>query len=116
MLHEWLCSCIIQYMSITTIKQRFQFFYNILSALLILFLIYQVAVLTNRMDSRIEPRVVGSAIEVQFSKYNYSRLAFCYERDIKPCNDDVLIDWNEAHPKDTFKVESSQQIGEKAKY
>ena len=36
--------------------------------------------------------------------YRTSRVQFCYENDIKPCDDTSLKAWNAAHPDNTILV------------
>jgi hypothetical protein len=37
-----------------------------------------------------------------------TRLEFCYNNDIKPCDDALISDWNKAHPDDTLNISAPQ--------
>lgn len=42
------------------------------------------------------------AVEDTFNRYDFDRLSFCYERDIRPCDTETLVIWNADHPSDNF--------------
>lgn len=42
--------------------------------------------------------------------YNYELLKFCYDNDVRPCNDEGIWDWNEKNPTNTFDYKTSSQV------
>mgnify|MGYP003582207230 CR=1 FL=1 len=53
-----------------------------------------------------------SYINDTLQRYESSKLTFCVDHTIKPCDDEHLAAWNAAHPDATFTVKSFQVIVE----
>lgn len=58
--------------------------------------------------SRLNPIVDSQTQDIVDNYYQTTRLRFCYERDINPCDDEALTAWNAAHPNDTIRVSSPE--------
>lgn len=46
------------------------------------------------------------------SNYTVSKLEFCINNTITPCNDTHIGDWNKANTKDTFSIKTYQTLVE----
>jgi hypothetical protein len=67
--------------------------------------------LSLRLDDA-ESLGTGSAIQSHQNYYNLEKISFCYNRSIRPCNDDTLYEWNNAHDDDAFAIKSDYQLGQ----
>ncbi len=48
-----------------------------------------------------------NATTFKIRQYQYLKIKFCYERDIKPCTSQELSTWNKAHTDDIFNLNLS---------
>ncbi len=51
-------------------------------------------------------------INNRFQAYNYSKLVFCYDHNIKPCEDDAIWKWNGDNPADAFDYKTGQELSD----
>lgn len=43
-------------------------------------------------------------------EYEQSKQDFCYDRSIRPCNEDGIWEWNNTHENDKFILKTAQQL------
>lgn len=46
----------------------------------------------------------------RIQSYWHSELVFCYDHDIKPCDDDAILQWNDDNPSDQFDYKSMHDL------
>lgn len=51
-------------------------------------------------------------LDNHFRQYNYDMFVFCYNHDIKPCDNKGIWIWNADNPTDKFDYKSAQQIAD----
>ena len=54
-------------------------------------------------------------LQERFRRYDHDMLVFCYDRDIKPCDNSAIWNWNADHPSDAFDYKSAQQLSDEVK-
>lgn len=67
-----------------------------------------VTVLTDQFNDTKKEQIISNTQ----SYYATSKLEFCLNKTIAPCDDVAITDWNTAHPEDTFKLKSFQELVE----
>jgi hypothetical protein len=55
--------------------------------------------------SSVRSRADTNSREAMILRYDYSRLAFCYEFEIHPCDDSGISAWNEQNPDNQFSLQ-----------
>lgn len=88
----------------------------VLNSQLFLWIVVAVSIVLFAATSIVNDRyyreqIAGMRFSAAVDAYAQQKRDFCYNRSIKPCNDDTLYEWNKAHPDDSFAFKSNDEIG-----
>lgn len=49
-------------------------------------------------------------LDRRFMAYDHAMLTFCHDRDIKPCDNNSIWNWNDDHATDKFEYKTRQEL------
>ena len=74
----------------------------LLGLILVIFMYWTVDAHKNMVSEiRLDRRLNG---------YDHTMLTFCHDHDIKPCDDESIINWNADHPEDQFEYKTFKEL------
>jgi hypothetical protein len=84
--------------------------FNMSIAVAIVLLAFTAYVTLVSTSQQLEYRSISQFNRTQDMAYDFSKLQFCYERDIHPCDDIAIEEWNKSHTDDTFNFLTPSQL------